>query len=201
MAQGLLERVVKEANTPAAEPSAFNAKLKTTERQLYGIEALSRTRLRDAQDMQARRLKLKYGAAYRPISLDALRTFRTKEGWPAIAIFGLEDPKFEISLNASPYRPALWEDQPEYFRRKHPDEIRFTPDLPKALANCFTDVVLKLEANTRTYSSLHGPRSTTAGGSFRRADLLERQEHTQEPRYDRNTKGMRLRRSSRLYHS
>jgi len=161
MAQGLLERVVKEANTPAAEPSAFNAKLKTTEKQLYGIEALSRSKLYDAQQLQNRRVQLKYGESYRPISLDALRTFRTKEGWPAIAIFGLDNPKFEISLKASQYRPALWEDQPEYFRRKHPDEIRFTPDLPKALANCFADVVLKLETHVKRdfdgYSRMTAP--------------------------------------------
>jgi hypothetical protein len=161
MAQGLLERVVTEANTPAADPSAFNAKLKAAEEALYGIEALSRTKLYDAQQLQNRRLKLKHGAIYRPISLDALRTFRTKEGWPAIAIFGLDSPRFEISLKASPYRPPSWEDQPDYYRRKHPDEIRFTPDLPKALANCFTDVVQKLETHVRRdfdgYSRMAAP--------------------------------------------
>ena len=76
MAQGMLERVVKEANTSAAEPSDFNAKLRAIEKQLYGIETLSLSRLRQARETQDRRIKLKHGQDYRPISLDALRTFR-----------------------------------------------------------------------------------------------------------------------------
>ena len=97
MAQGMLERVVKEANTPAAEPSDFNAKLRAIEKQLYGIETLSLSRLRQVREMQDRRIRLKHGQDYRPISLDALRMFRTIEGWPAIAIFSLSHPRFEIS--------------------------------------------------------------------------------------------------------
>jgi hypothetical protein len=159
MAQGMLERVVKEANTPAAEPSDFNAKLRAIEKQLYGIETLSLSRLRQVREMQDRRIKLKHGQDYRPISLDALRTFRTIEGWPAIAIFSLSHPRFEISLKAA-YRPT-WNNG-----RKHRDVVKFTPDLPPALADCFEDVVLKLSSRVIRdfdgHSRMDGPLDLVA---------------------------------------
>jgi hypothetical protein len=126
MAQGMLERVVKEANTPAADPSEFNAKLRAIEKQLYGIETLSLSRLRQAREMQDRRIKLKHGQDYRPISLDALRTFRTIEGWPAIAIFSLSHPRFEVSLKAA-YRPT-WNTG-----RKHRDVDAAPPSSPSSV--------------------------------------------------------------------
>jgi hypothetical protein len=155
MAQGMLDCVVREANTPAADPSEFNAKLRAIEKQIYGIETLSLARLRQACEMQDRRLKLKRGPDYRPISLDALRNFRTREGWPAIAIFSLNHPRFEISLKAAAYRPS-WST-----KRAHMDTVKFTPDLPPALADCFEDVVLKLSSRVIRdfdgYSRMEGP--------------------------------------------
>jgi hypothetical protein len=129
MAQGMLERVMREANTPAIEPSAFNAKLKAIQKDIFGIERFAFGRFIQAAEMQKRRLEMKYGPGYRPISLDALRDFRTPEGWPAIAIFSLDDPRFEISLKAEGYRPA---------------RASIFPKLPQALANCFTDVIERL---------------------------------------------------------
>jgi hypothetical protein len=134
MAQGLLARVVKEANTPAAEPSVFNAKLKAAEEHLYGIELVAASRFRQAKLMQERRLKSKYGDAYPPISLDALRTFRTPAGWPAIAIFNLDNPRFAISLKPNSFQEG---------------SIKFTPKLPPALTVCFNDVVDKLHTYIR----------------------------------------------------
>jgi hypothetical protein len=155
MAQGMLERVVKEANTPAADPSEFTAKLRAIEKQLYGVETLSLSRLRQAREMQDRRIKLKHGQDYRPISLDALRMFRTIDGWPAIAIFSLSHPRFEISLKAATYR-STGDDG-----RKPRDLVKFTPDLPPAIADCFEDVVLKLGSYVRRdytgHSRMDGP--------------------------------------------
>jgi hypothetical protein len=161
MAQGMLGRVVKEANTPAADPSEFNAKLRAIEKQLYGIETSSLSRLRQAREMQDRRIKLKHGQDYRPISLDALRTFRTVEGWPAIAIFSLSHPRFEISLAPAPYRPIPTASERLFKARKVSDTVKITPDLPPGLAECFDDVVLKLSSRVMRdfdgYSRMDGP--------------------------------------------
>jgi hypothetical protein len=131
MAQGMLERVIQEAYTPATDPSAFNAKLKAIQKDIFGIERIALDRLVQAEEMQERRLEMKHGPQYRPISLDALRDFRTFDGWPAIAIFSLDNPRFELSVKADGYRP---------------DKVSITPKLPSVLATCFTDVIDRMRA-------------------------------------------------------
>jgi hypothetical protein len=155
MAQGMLERVVKEANTPAASPAAFNAMLAGIEKNIYGLETLVLPMLKEARNLQHRRIKLKYGPEYRPISLDALRSYRTKQGWPAIAIFSLDMPRFEISLQATAWRSR----QTRKFTR--PDHVKFTPDLPPALTDCFDDVIMRMQRYVQRdfggYSLMDGP--------------------------------------------
>jgi hypothetical protein len=111
--------------------------------------------------MQERRLKLKCGPYYRPISLDALRNFRTREGWPAIAIFSLDNPRFEISMKAAAYRPASRAVERFLKPHKYADTIKFTPNLPPALAECFEDVVRTMASKVirdfEGYSRMEGP--------------------------------------------
>jgi hypothetical protein len=108
MAQGLLERVVTEAK--AAAPKTFfdiNQRPALT-KQLYGVEELSFPTIIKHQ--------------FPPVALDALRKFRTKEGWPALAIFSLDSPTFEVS-----YDP---ED----------DRLIINPTLQYPLWECFWDI-------------------------------------------------------------
>ena len=124
MAQGLLERVVTEAKSAA--PVCVNPATLIFNTQLFGVEALSAQKLRKLQ--------------FPPISLDALRKFRTKEGWPAIVIFSLRSPTFEVI-----YDPQ-------------DDTLTMNPRLQYPLWQCFED----LKKPLRDYLKKH-VKKTRAG--------------------------------------
>jgi hypothetical protein len=126
MAQGMLDVLVKQAKV-ASSDRPFDA----IKKELYGIEAHSRRQLLIAEKLQQRykRFLAKHNRAYPPISLNALREYRTKEGWPTFAIFSLHWPEFKIVAMARPdwSRPAR-------------GEVVFTPELPDAIENCYQDI-------------------------------------------------------------
>jgi hypothetical protein len=100
----------------------------------YAIEGASRDQIKEARRNNLQRIEELEGrlrptnAWHPPVSLDALRQFRTKEGWPSIAIFSLNFPTFEIYVRKNAYGT-----QPN-----------FTPVLPWQLQQCFDDVVERL---------------------------------------------------------
>jgi hypothetical protein len=126
MAQGMLDVLVKQAKAAASDKNPFD----TIQKELYGIEAHSRRHFLIAEKMQQRykRFLAKHNRAYPPISLAALREYRTKEGWPTFAIFSLHWPEFKMVATATGWS------------RVARGEVVFTPELPDAIANCYQDI-------------------------------------------------------------
>jgi hypothetical protein len=130
MAQGMLDVLVKQAKVATSDARRFDA----IKKELYGIEAHSRRQLLVAEKLQQRykRFLAKHNRAYPPISLTALREFRTREGWPTFAIFSLHWPEFKMTATATGWS------------RVARGEVVFTPELPDAIANCYQDVAQNL---------------------------------------------------------
>jgi hypothetical protein len=76
-----------------------------------------------------KRFVAKHNRAYPPISLNALREYRTKEGWPTFAIFSLHWPEFKMVAMARPD-----------WSKPGRGAVVFTPELPDEIANCYQDV-------------------------------------------------------------
>jgi hypothetical protein len=100
----------------------------------YEIESVSRNKINDEHRKILKRIEELEGRLrpintwYPPVSLDALRQFRTAEGWPSIAIFNLHFPTFEIYVRTNAYGTRA----------------EFRPLLPQQLQACFDDVVKRL---------------------------------------------------------
>jgi len=128
MAQGLLERVVSEARGDTT-PSIL-AELRATHlvKDLYGVEALA-----------------SLPKLFPPISLDALRTWRTKDSWPAFAIFTLQLPTFRIS-----YQQRLTS------KKKDPISETFivSPQLPAPIEDCYKDMMLVLRKHAEQFTDM-----------------------------------------------
>jgi hypothetical protein len=139
----VLETIVQEARTQSrASLRAELRKAKSSARHIqqllaqpfYRIEGDCRSQIKDAHKQHLERVEELEGLLrptnvwYPPVSLDALRQFRTKEGWPSIAVFSLHFPTFEIYVRKNAYGT-----QPE-----------FRPLLPWQLQECFDDVVERL---------------------------------------------------------
>jgi len=139
----VLETIAQEAHSQSrASLRAELRKAKSLSNHYYGllahkfydIEGLSRDKIKDTRHKTLKRIEELEGLLrptnvwYPPVSLDALRQFRTKEGWPSIAIFSLHFPTFEISVRKTAYGT----------------HAEFTPYLPPQLQDCFDDVVAHL---------------------------------------------------------
>lgn len=129
MAQGMLGVLVKQAKAAASDKKPFDVLKKN----LYGIEALSRRHLLTAEKMQQRykRFVAKHKRPFPPISLMALREYRTTQGWPTFAVFNLNSPQFSIIARAQPAR----------FLQQHAfGTVLFDPELPDGIAACYDDI-------------------------------------------------------------
>lgn len=127
------------------------------EGELFGVESAVRdltSKKRATLSAEARAFEaLEKGSKYSVFSLEPL-TWRDKRGYPRLAVFSLNSPKFSIA--------SKHEERFDGERVRHRSKATFSPALPPAMHRCYDDVVQTLKGMKDTRGRIQNVVLSTA---------------------------------------
>lgn len=109
---------------------------------LYGIEAQAKSEFEEAlerleKEQRVLREKTAFAGKYAHLSMIPL-TWRDENGWPKLAVYCLDSPKFELSVTG--YRDYYG--YSEYGPTRYRSTV--SPKLPEPISSCYSDVMKSL---------------------------------------------------------
>lgn len=144
-------REIASAEKKLPEIEKTIARAQETVSKLFGFEQGVKPAI-EAQIAELERQKFrlqnlnKYGS-YGCLSFEPLKWRNKKTGWPLLAVFSLDSPRFEISVKMT----IRWRWSPQAYSDVQHLEARaqLAPKLPAPLASCYDDVVKTLQTSAR----------------------------------------------------